>query len=101
MNKDTFSGQWNEIKGELKKRWGALNDDDLKRAEGDYDKLIGAIQERSGYARERARQEFDESVSGCARRRKRARREPLPLSAGRRRRAADVGHDPGSLRRCE
>jgi len=60
MNKDTFSGQWKQIKGELKKRWGALTDDDLKRAEGDYDKLIGAIQERYGYARERARQEFDD-----------------------------------------
>jgi uncharacterized protein YjbJ (UPF0337 family) len=60
MNKDTFAGQWKQIKGAVKSRWGKLTDDDLTRAEGDYDKIVGAIQERYGYARERAQQEFDE-----------------------------------------
>ena len=60
MNKDTFAGQWKQIMGEVKSRWGKLTDDDLKRAEGDYDKIVGAIQERYGYARDRAQREFDD-----------------------------------------
>jgi len=48
FNRDEFKGNWNQIKGELKKTWGKLTDDDLMQAQGDYDKLIGRIQERYG-----------------------------------------------------
>ena len=33
--------------------------DDLMRAEGDYEKLVGSIQERYGYAREQAEDEVN------------------------------------------
>jgi uncharacterized protein YjbJ (UPF0337 family) len=39
MNKDQFKGSWRQFKGELKKTWGKLTDDDLLEAEGDYDKF--------------------------------------------------------------
>jgi uncharacterized protein YjbJ (UPF0337 family) len=29
MNQDQFKGRWNQFKGELKKKWGDLTDDDL------------------------------------------------------------------------
>jgi uncharacterized protein YjbJ (UPF0337 family) len=60
MNRDTLAGQWKQLTGEIKNRWGKLTDDDLTRAEGDYDKLVGVLQERYGYARERAQQEVDD-----------------------------------------
>ena len=60
MNTDTFAGQWKQLKGEVKTRWGKLTDDDLAQAEGNYDKLLGAIQERYGYARDRAEREMTE-----------------------------------------
>jgi len=60
MNADTFAGQWKQLKGEVKTRWGKLTDDDLTQAEGNYDKLLGAIQERYGYARDRAEREMTE-----------------------------------------
>jgi uncharacterized protein YjbJ (UPF0337 family) len=60
MNTDTFAGQWKQLKGEIKTKWGKLTDDDLMKAEGSYDKLVGSIQERYGYARERAERELTE-----------------------------------------
>ena len=46
MNADHFKGKWNQFKGELKKQWGKITDDDLTRVEGDYDKFKGLMQER-------------------------------------------------------
>lgn len=59
MNSDTLAGQWKRLKGSAKVRWAKLTDDDLMRAEGDYDKLVGSIQERYGYAREQAEDEVN------------------------------------------
>lgn len=60
MNTDTFAGQWKQLKGEIKTKWGKLTDDDLMKAEGSYDKVLGSIQERYGYARDRAERELTE-----------------------------------------
>lgn len=59
MNKDTLAGQWKQVMGEIKKQWGRLTDNDLTQAEGSYDKLVGRIQERYGYARDQAQREVD------------------------------------------
>ena len=57
MNADTLKGQWHQMKGEVKTQWGKLTDSDLDQIEGQSEKLIGKIQERYGYARDRAEQE--------------------------------------------
>jgi len=59
MNADTLSGQWKQLKGSAKTQWAKLTDDDLMQAEGNFDKLVGALQERYGYARERAEEEVN------------------------------------------
>jgi uncharacterized protein YjbJ (UPF0337 family) len=59
MNRDTLAGQWKQIKGSVKERWARLTDDDLLSAEGNLDQLVGSIQERYGYTRERAAEEVD------------------------------------------
>jgi uncharacterized protein YjbJ (UPF0337 family) len=51
MNQETqvkWQGRWNQVKGYAKKTWGELTDDDLAVAEGDFDTLVGKIQERTG-----------------------------------------------------
>ena len=48
MNKNQVKGRWTELKGEIKRRWGAMTDDDLMEAEGDLQKLAGKIQKRTG-----------------------------------------------------
>lgn len=44
-------GNWNKIKGELKKKYGELTEDDLVYAEGEEDELIGRIQQKLGKAK--------------------------------------------------
>jgi uncharacterized protein YjbJ (UPF0337 family) len=62
MNEDVFKGKWRQLKGEIKSQWGKLTDDDLDRAEGDTEKLVGRVQERYGYQREEAKREVDDFV---------------------------------------
>lgn len=46
--KQRIEGNWDQIRGEIKKTWGRITDNDLKRAEGNWDKLVGIIKERTG-----------------------------------------------------
>jgi uncharacterized protein YjbJ (UPF0337 family) len=59
MNRDTMQGQWHQVKGEAKVQWGKLTDDDIDQINGNAEKLIGKVQERYGYARDRAEQEVN------------------------------------------
>ena len=45
MNEDIIEGKWNEIKGDVQKKWGKLTDDDIEQINGDRTKLSGRIQE--------------------------------------------------------
>jgi uncharacterized protein YjbJ (UPF0337 family) len=60
MNKDQLQGKWLQMKGEVKNQWGKLTHDDLEQVNGNLEKLVGIVQERYGYARERAQKEVDE-----------------------------------------
>lgn len=52
-------GKWNQLKGEVKKQWGKLTDDDLDVIAGEKDKLIGKLQERYGHSKDDALKEYD------------------------------------------
>lgn len=49
---DKLKGNWNQIKGNLKQRWGNLTDDELLYEEGKEDELIGKIQKKTGETKE-------------------------------------------------
>lgn len=51
MNKTTIEGNWNQLKGKIKQKWGKLTDDDLTRIDGHMDQLVGKIQELYGTSR--------------------------------------------------
>jgi uncharacterized protein YjbJ (UPF0337 family) len=48
MNQDQLKGKLEQLKGEMRRRWGQLTDDDITEARGDLQKLMGRIRERSG-----------------------------------------------------
>lgn len=50
MNRDQVQGSWMQLRGEAKRLWGALTNDDFMRAEGSSDKLVGIIRQRFGDA---------------------------------------------------
>jgi uncharacterized protein YjbJ (UPF0337 family) len=54
MNQDTMKGQWKQLKGKAREKWGKLTDDDLDQIEGRREQLVGRIQERYGVARDEA-----------------------------------------------
>jgi uncharacterized protein YjbJ (UPF0337 family) len=60
MNEQLLKGKWNQLKGEVKKKWGRLTDDDLMEVEGNYDKLIGKIQEKHGESEENVKKWMDD-----------------------------------------
>jgi uncharacterized protein YjbJ (UPF0337 family) len=51
VNEQTLRGNWNEIVGKLRNKWGQLTNDDLQQAHGNVDQLIGLIQRKTGEAR--------------------------------------------------
>ena len=59
LTPDAFAGQWQQLRGQIRSWWGNLTDADLDKIAGQKDLLVGLIQERYGYARERAEQEVD------------------------------------------
>ena len=60
MNWDTITGNWKQLKGKIKEKWGQLTDDDITAIAGKKDQLAGKLQERYGYAKEQAQRELDE-----------------------------------------
>lgn len=52
MNQDQFKGRWTQFKGELKKQWGKITDDDLQQIEGNYQKFQGTLQAKYGDQKE-------------------------------------------------
>jgi uncharacterized protein YjbJ (UPF0337 family) len=59
MNADILKGKWSQLKGETKRQWGKLTDDDLDQVQGSYEKLVGKIQERYGKEKEAAEKEVE------------------------------------------
>jgi uncharacterized protein YjbJ (UPF0337 family) len=62
MNDDILKGKWNEMKGEVKKKWGKLTDDDLMVISGEKEKLVGVLQTKYGYAKDNAEKEYKEFI---------------------------------------
>jgi len=60
MNEDKIKGQWKQLAGKLKAKWGKLTDDDVKQAEGTSEYLAGCIQQRYGIARDEAKKQTHE-----------------------------------------
>lgn len=60
MNKDTLEGNWKQLTGKVKERWGQLTDDDLQAIAGKRDQLAGRLQERYGMAKEAAEKQIEE-----------------------------------------
>jgi uncharacterized protein YjbJ (UPF0337 family) len=63
MNEDKIKGQWKQVAGKVKAKWGKLTDDDLKVAEGNSEYLAGKVQERYGIARDKAEKQVKEFSS--------------------------------------
>ena len=58
MNWDQIAGNWKQVKGVARKKWGKLTEDDVDVIAGKRDILLGKIQERHGIALEEAEKQL-------------------------------------------
>lgn len=59
MDWDRIEGNWKQLTGKVKAKWGQLTDNDLTQIDGKREQLEGKLQERYSYAKEKARDEID------------------------------------------
>jgi uncharacterized protein YjbJ (UPF0337 family) len=60
MTWDQIEGNWKQVTGKVREKWGQLTDDEIAEMKGKRDQLAGKIQERYGYEKERVERELDE-----------------------------------------
>ena len=60
ISQQTLQGNWNEIRGMLRSKWGELTDDDVTVFNGNVEQLMGTIQRKTGEARESVEQFFEQ-----------------------------------------
>jgi uncharacterized protein YjbJ (UPF0337 family) len=53
VNQQTLKGDWNEVTGKLRSKWGQLNNDEMQQFKGDTTQLVGYIQRKTGEARDK------------------------------------------------
>jgi len=63
INAQELQGQWNNLRGQVKQKWGQLTDDDLQIHGGNVDQLVGRIQQKTGEGREAVEKYLTELVS--------------------------------------
>jgi uncharacterized protein YjbJ (UPF0337 family) len=64
MNWNEVEGQWNQLRGKVREKYGKLTDDDYQTIAGKKDHFIGKLQERYGMSREQAEQELGTFFQG-------------------------------------
>jgi uncharacterized protein YjbJ (UPF0337 family) len=63
MNSDQIEGNWKQLKGKMREKWGKLTDNDWEQVAGKKDQLLGKLQERYGYSREQAERDYKDFES--------------------------------------
>ncbi len=66
MNQQILEGNWNEIKGKLREKWGQLTDSDLPQRQGNLEQLVGIIQRKTGEGRESIEKFLQQTSGGAA-----------------------------------
>ena len=63
MNEDIVKGNWKQVAGKIKAKWGKLTDDEIQQAEGNREVLVGKLQEKYGLKKEEAHKNLKDM--GC------------------------------------
>lgn len=66
MNMDQLEEKWDEIKEQVKAKWGKFTNEDIKLIHGKKDKLIGKLRERYNYSPDQANKELGVFIKDCS-----------------------------------
>ncbi len=59
MNWDRIEGNWKQLRGKARAKWGKLTDDQLDVIGGKREQLVGRVQEHYGIAKDEAEKQVD------------------------------------------
>ncbi len=59
MNWEQVQGHWKLLKGTVKQKWGDLTEEEIDIVEGKREELIGQLEVKYGYTKEKAAAEVD------------------------------------------
>jgi len=65
MNKEQVEGKFEQIKGEIKKTWGKLTDNDVTLYNGKQEEFFGILKEKYGLTKEVAEKRIKELEDAC------------------------------------
>ena len=60
ISTDILEAKWKQLRGKIKEQWGKITDYDLDQIGGKREQLVGLIQEKYGYTKEKAHQEVEQ-----------------------------------------
>jgi len=60
MNWDRVEGNWKQLMGQAREKWGEIGNSDFERTAGRRDQIVGIIQEKYGIAKDEAQKQADE-----------------------------------------
>jgi uncharacterized protein YjbJ (UPF0337 family) len=60
MNTEQLEAQWQEVAGKLKKKYGEAIDDEIIRAKGATDEVVGKLRQKLNKTEEEVREELDD-----------------------------------------
>jgi uncharacterized protein YjbJ (UPF0337 family) len=67
MNQQIVKGKWNEFKGEMRKVWGDLTDDELEKTKGSVQAIGGVLQQKYGRLEGKASENFNSLIDRFSR----------------------------------
>ncbi len=65
MNWEQVEGKWDQMKGQVKEKWGKFTNDDITAIHGKKDQLLGKLRERYGFSAEQANTELGTFLKNC------------------------------------
>jgi uncharacterized protein YjbJ (UPF0337 family) len=54
MSWESIQSKWEQVKGEVRSKWGKLTDDDIAECKGNREKLVGKVMDRYGVDKDEA-----------------------------------------------
>ncbi len=66
VNQQVLQGNWNELVGKVREKWGRLTENDISSAKGNVDELIGVIQRKTGESRDAIERSLESLGSGAS-----------------------------------
>ena len=58
-----LKSQWNQLSGKVKEKWGKLTDDEISSVEGQFEQLVGLVQEKYELTRSKAEAEVNDFLT--------------------------------------